>query len=141
MIADGVTTSYYVEAADTCVTSMRATLIFDPCRQRLGYAFQHGTADQDYIDAAAAGPNGTYVFVGTTRGDWSEPNAGIEDWVVFKVDSERNILWRWQVSVCRRLFHFCRSSDPQSTSDVWPTYGRGTGTFKSPPCFQNVVNY
>lgn len=60
-------------------------------------SFQNGTCDNDYIDGAVAGPNGTYVFVGTTRGNWSATNAGDEDWVVFKIDAERNILWRWQV--------------------------------------------
>lgn len=58
---------------------------------------QNGTSEHDYIDAAAAGPDGTYVFVGSTRGNWSAANAGLEDWIVFKVDAQRDILWTWQV--------------------------------------------
>ena len=67
------------------------------------FGHQNGTPEHDYIDAAAAGPNGTYVFAGTTRGYWSATNAGIEDWVVFEEDAQRDILWTWQVSagVCR----------------------------------------
>lgn len=85
---------------------------FDFCCQRLGFAFQNGTADEDFIDAAVAGPNGTYVFVGTTRGNWTKTNAGIEDWVVFKVDSDWNIIWRWQVSICLGIAAFLEISRP-----------------------------
>lgn len=66
--------------------------------------FQNGTSDEDYIDGAVAGPNGTYVFVGTTRGNWSATNAGLEDWVVFKIDADRDILWRWQVGGTAVIF-------------------------------------
>lgn len=92
---------------------VRRCSVCDLCCQRLCFASQNGTDADDFIDATAAGPNGTYIFVGTTGGDWNRTNAGLNrtdagmvDWIAFKVDSERNILWKWQVSICSGIFPF-----------------------------------
>ena len=42
--------------------------------------------------------NESYVFAGSTRGDWDGTNAGEYDYVAFKVDTQGDILWKWQVN-------------------------------------------
>jgi len=61
-------------------------------------AFQDGTSEDDHLGGAVVGSDGTYVFAGNTRGDWSGTNAGGYDWAAFKVDAQGDILWSWQVS-------------------------------------------
>ena len=61
-------------------------------------ATQNGSSGDDHLGGAVAGANGTYVFAGSTRGDWSGANAGGYDWAVFKVDDQGDILWSWQVT-------------------------------------------
>ncbi|CAN0565340.1 unnamed protein product, partial [Laminaria digitata] len=59
---------------------------------------QNGTSGDDHVGGAVVGSNGTYVFAGSTRGDWSGANAGGYDWAVFKVDDQGDVLWSWQVT-------------------------------------------
>ena len=59
-------------------------------------AVQTGTSVNDHLRAAVVF-NGSYVFAGSTQGDWGGASAGGFDWAAFKVDTQGDILWRWQV--------------------------------------------
>lgn len=71
-----------------------------PPRSVLG---QDGTSSSDVIsDVAVDDDEGSMIFAGYTAGSWDTVNLGEEDWAAFKLDSDRNIVWTWQVTRCRR---------------------------------------
>ena len=59
---------------------------------------QDGTADDDYAKAAVATMNGTFVLAGSTQGDWNSVNAGDRNFAALKLDTDGNVMWKWQVS-------------------------------------------
>lgn len=58
---------------------------------------QNGTNDNDFVTAACAGEDGSFVLAGVSTGDWSGLNVGSNDFTAIKVDSEGGEIWRWQV--------------------------------------------
>lgn len=73
-------------------------MIFSGASVHAVYASQAGTTETDHLTGATIGRNGTYVFAGSTRGDWNATSNGKYDAAAFKVDARGDILWRWQVN-------------------------------------------
>lgn len=75
---------------------------------------QGGTAFADVLSTVLVGENGSIILAGFTSGSWIENNAGEEDYLVIKLDSDGNEIWVWQVwgsqdgPTCFFLFHFVR---------------------------------
>lgn len=44
-----------------------------------------------------ATPDGGIVLAGNSFGDWNGTNAGEEDFIAVKIDTDGKELWRWQV--------------------------------------------
>lgn len=59
---------------------------------------QNGTALYDRFEAAAVGADGSFILTGTSSGNWSGLSHGSADFIVLKIDSMGNEVWRWQVS-------------------------------------------
>lgn len=59
---------------------------------------QGGTAFADVLSTVLVGGDGSVVLAGYTSGSWTgSSNAGEEDYLVVKLDSDGNEIWVWQV--------------------------------------------
>ena len=43
------------------------------------------------------GDNGSVILVGSSYGDWGASNKGGKDFVAVKLDTDKNVVWKWQV--------------------------------------------
>lgn len=61
---------------------------------------QDGTNSTDQASGVVISPDdGSVVVVGRTYGDWEGTSAGEWDFAAFKLDSEGDLVWKWQVSL------------------------------------------
>lgn len=58
---------------------------------------QGGTAFADVLSTVLVEEDGSVIVAGYTSGSWIEGNAGEEDYLVVKLDSDGNEIWVWQV--------------------------------------------
>lgn len=58
---------------------------------------QNGSNEHDEVRALAMSGNDSVVLVGHTGGIWSTTNAGGDDCVAIKLDTDRTMAWSWQV--------------------------------------------
>ena len=67
------------------------------CTNHRRIPVQGGTAFADVLSTVLVGEDGSVVLAGYTTGSWVDSNAGEEDYLVVKLDSDGNEVWVWQV--------------------------------------------
>lgn len=59
--------------------------------------WQDGTTSSDYSWGASTAVDGSFYAAGATYGSWNGTTAGYFDFLVIKINSDREVLWAWQV--------------------------------------------
>lgn len=67
------------------------------CTNHRRIPVQGGTAFADVLSTVLVGEDWSVVLAGYTTGSWVDSNAGEEDYLVVKLDSDGNEVWVWQV--------------------------------------------
>ncbi|CAN0076073.1 unnamed protein product [Pylaiella littoralis] len=60
------------------------------------WRWQDGTGADDDLEGAAVGQDGGVVLAGSTFGNWDGISSGANDFAAVKLDSDGNMLWKWQ---------------------------------------------
>lgn len=60
-------------------------------------AKQDGTSADDVLLGGTMGDNGSVILVGSSYGGWDGSNKGGKDFVAVKLDTNKNVIWKWQV--------------------------------------------
>ncbi|CAM9723705.1 unnamed protein product, partial [Ascophyllum nodosum] len=72
--------------------------------------------------------NGTFVLAGSTQGDWNSVNAGDRNFAALKLDTDGNVMWKWQEGTPQEdQFNAAVALEGGSTILIGYTYGSWYG--------------
>lgn len=91
-------------------------------------AVQGGTAFADVLSTVLVDEDGSVILAGYTSGSWTESNAGEEDYLVIKLDSDGKEIWVWQV----RLYIYVSRNDSRAACSATTMMMMSGSNFECP---------